>query len=180
MNLDFGGVPTGWMYLIIFALKFIEVTISTLRIVIVTKGERAKGALIAFFEVMLWVFVVTLVLDDLMSDPLKIVIYGAAFASGNYVGSMLEEKLALGTLNLTAIVPAPEGKQIAEGMRNQGYAVTVTQGEGRDGKRHILSLHIHRKKITPTINALKALDPGVVITINDIRPIYGGYRGLRK
>ncbi len=81
MNLDFSGVPTGWMYLIIFALKFIEVTISTLRIVIVTKGERAKGALIAFFEVMLWVFVVTLVLDDLMSDPLKIVIYGAAFAS---------------------------------------------------------------------------------------------------
>lgn len=180
MTLDFSTIPTVWMYLLIFTLKFVEVTISTLRIVIVTKGEREKGAIIAFFEVMLWVFVVTLVLDDLMSDPLKIVIYGAAFASGNYVGSMLEEKLALGTINITAIVSAQEGRIIAKGMRDQGYALTVTPGEGRDGARHILNLHIPRKKITQTINALKELSPGVVITINDIRPIYGGYRGLRK
>ena len=180
MTFDFSTIPTVWMYLFIFTLKFVEVAISTLRIVIVTKGEREKGAIIAFFEVMLWVFVVTLVLDDLMSDPLKIVIYGAAFASGNYVGSMLEEKLALGTINITAIVSAQEGRIIAKGMRDQGYALTVTPGEGRDGARHILNLHIHRKKITQTINALKELSPGVVITINDIRPIYGGYRGLRK
>lgn len=180
MTFDFATIPTGWMYVLIFALKFVEVTISTLRMVIVTKGERGKGAIIAFFEVMLWVFVVTLVLDDLMSDPLKIVIYGAAFALGNYVGSMLEEKLALGTINITAIVPAEEGRALAQGMRDQGYALTVIPGEGRDGSRHVLTLHIQRKTITQTIAALKQLSPGVVITINDIRPIYGGTRGLRK
>lgn len=180
MSLDLSSLSTGWLYVLIFILKLVEVTISTLRVVMVTKGERLKGAFIAFFEVILWVFVVTLVLDDLMNDPIKIVIYGAAFALGNYVGSLLEEKLALGTINITAIVPAEEGIPLADAMRNQGYAVTVISGQGRDGSRHVLTLHIQRKNITHTIAALKQLSPGVVITINDIRPIYGGYRSLRK
>ena len=178
--IDLSQIPGAAMYVIIFGLKFVEVTISTMRIVLVTKGERVKGAILAFFEVMLWVIVVTLVLDGLMDDPIKIVIYAAAFAAGNYVGSILEEKLALGTIHLTAIVPDSQGKATATAMREQGYAVTVTSGEGRDGVRNILNLYIHRKKITPTIAALKTIAPGVVITIHDIRPIYGGYRGLRK
>lgn len=180
MNLDLSNIPTGWVYVLIFFLKFVEVTISTLRIVIVTKGERVKGALIAFFEVMLWVFVVTLVLDDLMSDPFKIVIYGAAFASGNYIGSVLEEKLALGTINITAITGVKEGSKLAEAMREEGYALTSIHGSGRESEKLILYLHIPRKKVHETIDLLKEKSPGVVITVNEIRPIYGGYRGLRK
>ena len=49
-----------FIYLIIFIVKVIEVTISTLRIVLITKDHRIKGAFLAFFEVSIWLIVVSL------------------------------------------------------------------------------------------------------------------------
>lgn len=178
--MDFFEHSSIWVYLAIFSLKFIEVTVSTLRIVIVTKGERLKGAMIAFFEVMLWVYVAALVIDGITEDPIKIIIYGAAFASGNYLGSTLEEKLALGTINLQVIVNRTQGQHLVTFIRNQGYAVTTVQGEGKDSQKLILYMHTARKKVSALIELLRDQDPSIVITIHEIRPIYGGFRGLRK
>lgn len=180
MTIDFFDASNIWVYIAIFSLKFIEVTVSTLRIVIVTKGERLKGAFIAFFEVMLWVFVASLVIDGITEDPIKIVIYGAAFASGNYLGSILEEKLALGTINLQAIVSASLSESLVGYIREQGYAVTTVSGDGLESKKTILYMHTPRKKAKELIELLREQVPSIVITIHEIRPIYGGFRGLRK
>lgn len=180
MSFDLNVLPSWGLYLLIFSLKYIEVSISTLRIVIVTKGERAKGAFIAFFEVMLWVLVAGIVLVDILEDPFKIVIYGAAFAVGNFTGSKLEEKLALGTINMQAIVEKTKGIELAHKIRDFGLAVTTVDGMGRDTEKTILYLHIPRKKIRSTIEYIKSEYPAAVITVHEIRPIYGGYHGLKK
>ena len=180
MSFDLSVLPPWGLYLLIFSLKYIEVSISTLRIVIVTKGERAKGAFIAFFEVMLWVLVAGIVLVDILEDPFKIVIYGAAFAVGNFTGSKLEEKLALGTINMQAIVERTIGLELAHKIRDFGLAVTTVDGMGRDTEKTILYLHIPRKKIRSTIDYIKSEYPAAVITVHEIRPIYGGYHGLKK
>jgi uncharacterized protein YebE (UPF0316 family) len=180
MNIEFFNESNIWVYIVIFSLKFIEVTVSTLRIVIVTKGERLKGAFIAFFEVMLWVFVASLVIDGITKDPIKIVIYGAAFASGNYLGSILEEKLALGTINLQAIVSESLSQSLVSYIRDEGYAVTTVNGEGLESKKTILYMHTPRKKVKELIQLLRNQVPSIVITIHEIRPIYGGFRSLRK
>lgn len=180
MSFDLDVLPSWGLYLLIFSLKYIEVSISTLRIVIVTKGERAKGAFIAFFEVMLWVLVAGIVLVGILEDPFKIVIYGAAFAVGNFTGSKLEEKLALGTINMQAIVNRSKGLDLAQKIRDFGLAVTTVDGMGRDAEKTILYLHIPRKKIRSTIDYIKNEVPEAVITVHEIRPIYGGYHGLKK
>jgi uncharacterized protein YebE (UPF0316 family) len=180
MNFDISVIPSGWLYVLIFILKYVEVSISTLRIVIVTKGERGKGAFIAFFEVMLWVLIAGIVLVDILEDPFKIVIYGAAFAVGNYTGSKLEEKLALGTINMQAIVSRDVGIDLAAKIRDFGLAVTTVDGLGRDTEKTILYLHIPRRKIKTTIDYIKSQNSTAVITIHEIRPIYGGYHKLKK
>lgn len=180
MSIDISFIPSWLLYILIFALKYIEVAISTFRIVIVTKGERAKGSVIAFFEVVIWVFVAGIVLVDILEDPIKIIIYAAAFAIGNYSGSLLEERLALGTINMQAIVDRKNGVLLAQKIRDYGLAVTTVEGMGRDQKRTILYLHIPRKKVKTTIHYIKSEYPPAVITIHEIRPIYGGYHGIRK
>lgn len=180
MNIDFFNGSNIWVYFAIFSLKFIEVTVSTLRIVIVTKGERLKGAFIAFFEVMLWVYVASLVISGITEDPIKIIIYGAAFASGNYLGSTLEEKLALGTINLQAIVSLAHGKKLVAYIRDRGYAVTSVKGEGLESEKMILYMHTPRKKVKTLMSLLREQDPSIVITIHEIRPVYGGFRNIRK
>ena len=73
------GIP---LYIIIFFGKATEVSLSTIKTVLITKGEKIIGAVIGFFEVLLWVFVVSSILTNLSEDPLKIVAYALGFIFG--------------------------------------------------------------------------------------------------
>lgn len=168
------------LYLVILVLKTIEVTMATLRIVLITKDERVKGAIIAFFEVILWVILVSTVLTNITEDPFKVVIYALGFAVGNYLGSRIENKLAIGTTNIEAIVLKEHGKKLSNDLRTNGLAVTTVDANGMNSRREILILHVQRKKVQETVKLIRSLQENVVITINDIKPVYGGYNLLRK
>lgn len=168
------------LYVLILVLKTVEVSMATLRIVLITKDERLKGAIIGFFEVTLWVILVSTVLTNVTEDPIKVVIYALGFAIGNYVGSLLENKLAIGNTNIEAIVKKEHGKELSKMLRTVGLAVTAVEAYGMNDKREILYLHVPRKQVKETVKLIKSFQHNVVITINDIRPIYGGYRTVRK
>jgi uncharacterized protein YebE (UPF0316 family) len=168
------------IYGLILIFKTIEVSMATLRIVLITKDERLKGAIIGFFEVMLWVILVSTVLTNITEDPIKVVIYALGFAVGNYVGSKVENFIAIGTSNIEAIVLKQHGKQLSIDLRARGYAVTAVDAKGMNSDREILYIHLPRKQVRNAVSIIRDLQENVVITINDIKPIYGGYRTLRR
>jgi len=168
------------MYGFILVFKTIEVSMATLRIVLITKDERLKGAIIGFFEVVLWVILVSTVLSNITQDPIKVVIYALGFAIGNYVGSLIENYIAIGTSNVEAIVLKQDGALLCKELRDRGFAVTTVNAHGMNNEREILYMHIPRKKVREAVLLIKSIQNNVVITINDIKPIYGGYRTLRR
>jgi uncharacterized protein YebE (UPF0316 family) len=167
-------------YLFITFLKIIEVSISTVRIVLITKGERKIGSFIAFFEVSLWVVVVSTVLNGIADDPFKIIAYALGFAIGNYLGSVVEEKIGIGLSEVTVIVREEQGLALATELRDKGLAVTAIQGEGRTHPRTLLMMYIPRKKVRSTVEIIKNTQENAVITVSEKKPIYGGYGMLRK
>lgn len=169
-----------WLYIIILVLKMIEVSLATLRIVLITKDERVKGAFIAFFEVILWVFLVATVLDNITGDPIKVLVYALGFALGNFLGSKIENYLAIGNTNVEVITHRADGKKVSLKLRNEGYAVTEVSAKGMNDKRVILYVRVPRKQVKPTVKLIQQVENDVVITINDIKPVYGGYRMMRK
>ncbi|NMD37989.1 MAG: DUF2179 domain-containing protein [Christensenellaceae bacterium] len=168
------------VYLFILLAKIIEVSIGTLRLMLITRGERLIGAIISFFEICLWVFIASTVLNDLSNDPIKALIYAAGFSIGNYVGSMFEGKLALGTVKIEAIVMKKHGENLADAIREKGYAVTVVEAKGMNYDRNILYMIIKRKDCKAVCDMIRATEDNVVLTINDIKPVYGGYGFIRK
>ena len=168
------------LYGFILVFKIIEVSMATLRIVLITKDERTIGAIIGFFEVMLWVVLVSTVLSNITQDPVKVVIYALGFAIGNYVGSKLENYLAIGSANIEAIVLKQHGKQLSIDLRARGFAVTAVDAKGMNSDREILYIHLPRKEVKNAVEAIKALQNNVVITINEIKPIYVGYKTLSR
>ena len=84
------------LYFIIFFAKIIEVSISTVRIVFINKGEKIKGAALGFIEIMIWLIVVSSVLNNITEDPIKVFIYAIAFSLGNFFGVTIESKIAVG------------------------------------------------------------------------------------
>lgn len=168
------------VYAFIFFVKIIEVSMATLRIVLITKDERLIGAIIGFFEVMLWVILVATVLSNITEDPIKVVVYAFGFAIGNYVGSLIENRLAIGSTNIEAIVLKEHGKELSKHLREQGLAVTSVEAYGMNNKREILYLHVPRKQVKQTVQLIRSFQENVVITINDIKPVYGGYRTIKR
>ncbi|MFA5513697.1 MAG: DUF5698 domain-containing protein [Sphaerochaetaceae bacterium] len=164
------------IYFLIFFGKIIEVSVATLRMVLINRGERVKGSFIAFFDILLWLIITGTVLQGYQQDPLRIVVFALAFAVGNYLGSWFEDKLAFGLSSIQVIVQSnEESKALAEILRGENFAVTVTTGTGRSGQRDILLLHIKRKRIKEAVHLINTNIPDAVIVINDSRAISGGY-----
>ncbi|OJV66052.1 MAG: hypothetical protein BGO41_08975 [Clostridiales bacterium 38-18] len=168
------------IYLFIVFAKVIEVSMATVRMVLITKGERKIGAVIAFFEVSLWVVLVSTVLDNIMENPLKIVAYALGFSLGNYIGSWVEEKIGIGLAEIQVILKEEHGEIVVDNLRDQGYAVTVLRGEGKNHPRYVLLMYVQRKKIKECANFIKSIQENAVITVSDKKSLYGGYGMLRK
>ncbi|NLY48019.1 MAG: DUF2179 domain-containing protein [Clostridiales bacterium] len=164
------------LYLIIFAAKTIEVSISTIRLVYVNKGERVKGAILGFAEVLIWVSVVSSVLHNITDDPMKIIAYAAGFSLGNYLGVSIESKIAVGLASITVVVNDTEGTALADILRNNGFGVTILEGKGKDNnKKNLLFIQLKRKKISAAIKLIKEADPSAYISVNDVKSIVGGF-----
>lgn len=169
----------GLTYGLILLVKIFEVTLGTVRIMLITKGERGKGAILGVLEVCIWLTLVSTVLNNVTEDPMKVVIYAIGFGVGNYCGSIVEEKLALGTSRIEIIVCDGLDEKLKHALRDAGYAVTVLEGEGKDLKRKILISIVPRKKVKEYVKLAKDTEPNLMITISESKPVYGVF-GIRK
>ena len=137
------------IYAFIFFGKILEVAVSTIRLVLINRGERVKGSIIAVFEMFLWLLITGTVLNGFQKDMVRVIIFAIAFAVGNYVGSWMEDQLAFGLCSIQVIVPdCTTSKELMVELRANNFAVTSIKGQGKDGEREIMFLHIKRKRIS--------------------------------
>ena len=90
------------IYIGIFISKILENTLSTLRIIVVSNGKKKLGAILQGLVALIWIFVTGVVIIDINEDIVKIIFFVIGSIAGSYLGSLLEEKIALGT-NLVII-----------------------------------------------------------------------------
>lgn len=168
-----------WVYFFIFFGKIFEVTVATVRIVLISRGERVKGASIAFVEIVLWLLITGTVLTGFKDDMVRVLVFAVAFALGNYLGSWLEDRLAFGLCSIQIIAPEDEKSHELVGLlRNNNFAVTTVKGRGKDGERELMMLHIKRKRIPEAVGLVKDNLENAVIVVNDAKVIHGGF--IRK
>ncbi len=74
--------------------RVIDVTLGTIRVIFIIRGDRVPAAAIGFVEIMVYTTALGMVIGSL-DNPVKLVIFCAGFAMGVLSGSIIEEKLAL-------------------------------------------------------------------------------------
>ncbi|MCT8977091.1 DUF5698 domain-containing protein [Clostridium sp. CX1] len=166
-------------YLFIFFAKIVEVALMTVRTVMITRGEKLYGSIIGFIEVSIWLYVVSKVLVGIDQDPIKMVVYAFGFTCGNYIGCILEEKLAIGVLTINVITSEQDGEELAQILREQKIGVTIIDAEGLKDEKKILVIHAKRKRRKEIIDLIHSSDIKAVVSITDTKTVYGGY-GIRK
>lgn len=166
-------------YLIIFFAKILEVSLMTVRTVLITRGEKLFGSIIGFVEVIIWLYLISTVLVGINEEPIRMIVYSLGFASGNYIGSILEEKLALGLLTINVIVNEEHSEEVIEILRGMNIGVTVMNAEGKDNLKKVLIVFVKRKRKNEITKVIENMNKSCVISISDTKAIYGAY-GIRK
>ncbi len=164
--------------LIIFFARITDVSMGTIRMILLVKGHRKIAAVIGFFEVMIYLIVLGKVVGNI-NKPLLIIAYCLGYASGNFVGSKLEEKLSIGRL-LVQIIVKEISCGIVDTLRNAGFGVTIFEGEGMDGSSYMLNVITERKKVRELKEIVNNQDCGAFLTTMDVRSSLGGYFQPKK
>ncbi|MDD4011937.1 MAG: DUF5698 domain-containing protein [Sphaerochaetaceae bacterium] len=164
------------VYLVVFLGKLTEVTLASLRSQLIVKGQRYIGALIAMFEYLIWIIITANVLTGFAEDPLRLVLLTAAFALGQVLGSILEERLALGNVMISTVFMNSDKALIAESMlREKGFSMTRFEARGMDcSQRVVLNLTVKRKNINCVKRMIKDADSSAVLSMTPSVQMDGG------
>lgn len=109
-------------YLFIFFARVSDVSLATIRTLMVVQGRRWQAALIGFFEVSIYVTALSKVVGNL-DNPLNLLSYALGFACGNYLGITIENKIALGNLATQIILNKPDNKELLQILRQDRKSV---------------------------------------------------------
>ncbi|MBN2273834.1 MAG: DUF2179 domain-containing protein [Bacteroidales bacterium] len=152
--------------LFIFVARICDVTLDTMRIIFVSKGFKIIAPIIGFFEVLIWIVVITRIMHNL-DNWICYVAYAGGFATGNYIGMLLDEKLAIGH-ELVRVITKKDANELINALRESGYGVTTVNAMGMQGEVGILYIVINRKKLKDVIETIYSYNPNAFFTVENI------------
>ncbi len=158
--------------LIIFFARICDVSFGTIRIVMVSKGQKLIAPLLGFFEVLLWLITMTKIVQN-MDNWICYIAYAAGFATGNYIGLLLEEKLAVGLVKIQIITRREASKLITE-LRNSDYGITHQDAMGNNQNVSIIYSIIKRTDISKVEGIISKYNPNAFYSIEDVKFVNKG------
>jgi len=153
--------------IIIFFGRICDVTLGTLRIIFVSKGEKMMAPVVGFFEVFIWIVVISQIFAH-ATHIIAYFAYALGYATGNFVGIMIENKIGFG-YQLFRIYTKKNGAELMKLLNQRGFGSTLIKGEGAITEVSIIESAVRRKSDRRMIEILEAFDPDVFFLVEDIR-----------
>ncbi len=167
--LDKFFVPGFLVPILIFFARIIDVSMGTLRIIMVGRGLRTISSLLGFMEVFIWLIAISQVLQNL-HGIIHYVAYSAGFASGTFVGMTIERRLTFGLYLVRIIVPLNENG-IVERLIESRYKITHMIADGINGPVEVILSVVNRKELPDILGIVKKTRPKAFYTVEDVRMI---------
>ena len=166
-----------WMILVtallIFCLRLVDVSLGTVRLLMIGRGQRKIAPLLGFVEVTIWVIAISQVITNL-DNIINILAYSGGFAAGTLVGMWIEDKLPLGHVGIS-IVSTTQGQEIARKLRQADYGVTELIGSGQSGVVNLITTIVTRKDVKDVFQLVNQTDPRSFIAVDDMKVVKRGY-----
>jgi uncharacterized protein YebE (UPF0316 family) len=156
----------------IFVAEMCVVTFGTVRIIFVARGMKVLAPILGFFEVTTWLWAISQVMQNLGNIPCALAFAGG-FALGNYLGILLEEKLALGT-SLIRIVTSKDAGELVRNLNLNDFGVTCLDGQGATGPVQVLLTVVKRKEVDRVTSLIREFDPKVFYSIDEVQTVKQG------
>lgn len=158
--------------LVIFMARICDVSLDTVRIIYVSRGLKFLAAAIGFFQVLIWLFAITQIFNNL-TNPLYYVTYAGGFAMGNFIGIVIEERMAIGTVVIRIITQKDAGELIRF-LKTDSFGITHVDAQGALGPVKIIFTIVKRKDVENVLKIISTCNPQAFYTIEDIRSMRKG------
>ncbi|PLX98566.1 MAG: hypothetical protein C0623_12040 [Desulfuromonas sp.] len=153
--------------ILVFLARILDVSIGTLRIIFVSKGFKSYAALLGFIESLVWVLAITQVMQH-MDNWITYIAFAFGFSVGNYVGIMIEERIAVGS-QILRVITRHDATELLRHLRAEGYGVTSVDATGDSGPVKVIFTVARRRKLEKIIRTIKQFNPNAFYTIEDVR-----------
>ena len=168
----------GILPLLIFLARICDVSIGTMRIIFVSKGKKNIAPFLGFFEVLIWIIAISKIMQNL-DNYLNYVAYAAGFATGNFVGMIIEERLAIG-IQMIRVFISENGMELVKTLNSNGFGATTVEAHGAKEKVHLVYTIVHRNEMEKVLEVINAFNPRAFYTIEDVKAVNEGIFNPRK
>ena len=178
MNMEAWFPSQQWIYtyiiipFLIFIARISDQSIGTLRLIFISKGYKNLAPFIGFFEVIIWILAIRQIFQHL-DNWVCYLAYGAGFATGNYIGILLDERLSLGNV-LVRVIPRYDTTNLINDLSAHGYGLTVTDAVGKNGPVKIILTIIQRKELPGVVEIINRHNPNAFYTIEEVKAVNRG------
>ncbi len=158
-----------WIFLpfLIFVARMCDVTLGTMRHVLIARGMKKVVPFLGFFEVLIWLIAIGQIMKNL-ENVMCYIAWASGFAMGNYIGMMIEEKIALG-LQVVRVITNQSCDEFLNQLNKANMGATVMNGTGAKGPVKIIFTVLERKNIPSFVQILSLFNPDAFYSIEDVR-----------
>lgn len=158
---------------IIIGINIVYVSLYTLRMIFVIKGQRVLATMLSMVEIFVYMTGLGIVLKNL-DNPWNLGAYCLGYGLGVYIGSRIEEYLALGYVTVQVTVDCVES-EIPSKLRDYGYGVTSWLADGKDGHRLMMQVLAKRCNERKLFGILDKLCPKAFVISFEPKNFRGGF-----
>jgi uncharacterized protein YebE (UPF0316 family) len=175
-----------WVVLpiLIFLARVIDVSLGTVRVILISRDIRLLAACIGFFEVIIWLAAISQIMGRL-TNVVCYLAYGFGFASGTYIG-----KLKIGKA-VIRVITGKEASELIAKLRSLHYGVTQVEAHGGKGPVTLIFTVVSRRDLALVVGMIQEFDSSAFYTVGDVRFVKEGvfpdrsggfplFRSLRK
>lgn len=161
-------LPPLMVTVLIFVARIMDVSIGTIRIIIVARGARMMASLLGFFEVLIWLVTIGQIMQNLSSVE-NYLAYSAGFAAGTFVGMSLDHRMAIGSVMVRIVIAREKGADLLGRLKELGYRITHMDAEGVKTPVKVVFTVVPRGELKRMLRNLREFDPAAFYTIEDVR-----------
>jgi uncharacterized protein YebE (UPF0316 family) len=153
--------------ILIFAAEVCVVTLGTLRIIFVARGQKILAPVLGFFESFIWLVAISQIMRD-RADWTCFIAFALGFALGNYLGICIEKRLALGTI-IVRIITHRDARDLIMRLRGADFGVTAVEGHGASGKVQIVMTVAKRRQLPKITALIETHHPSAFFSVHELQ-----------
>lgn len=159
----------------IFLARIVDVSLGSIRTVLMVKGRSKSASIIAFLEVFIWFIIAKEALNTPYDSILIPIFYAGGYATGTFLGILISNKLVSGIIGLQ-VITKKNNKKLIENLRLNGYGISVVSLKNayEGTNKEMLIMQINKKSLKYVTNLIKSFDNSAFIIASETKYVQNG------